>query len=45
MNVYGVIILAALVGTYAVGVNPIGICFDGANIWVANFSSNSVTKL
>ena len=26
----------ALVGTYTVGSNPLGIAFDGANIWVAN---------
>ncbi|MFC1971050.1 YncE family protein [Chloroflexota bacterium] len=32
-------------GTYAVGSVPYGICFDGANIWVANYGSNDVTKL
>ncbi len=30
---------------FAVGTNPVGIAFDGANIWVANFDSNNVTKL
>ena len=24
---------------------PVGVAFDGANIWVANFNSNNVTKL
>ena len=35
----------ALLGTFAVGSNPHGVAFDGANIWVANFSSNNVSKL
>src|ERR1700680_3023816 len=30
---------------FAVGVNPEGVAFDGANIWVANNGSNTVTKL
>ena len=30
---------------FAVGNIPIGIAFDGANIWVANSSSSTVTKL
>src|ERR1700736_3546180 len=30
---------------FPVGSNPIGVAFDGANIWVANFSDNTVTKL
>ena len=30
---------------FAVGNIPIGIAFDGANIWVANSSSGTVTKL
>ena len=29
----------------ATGSNPYGICFDGANIWVANSTSNNVSKL
>jgi len=35
----------SLVGTYSVGSYPIGIAFDGANIWVANNGSDNVTKL
>jgi hypothetical protein len=31
--------------SFTVGTNPIGVAFDGANIWVANQSSNNVTKL
>ncbi len=31
--------------TYSVGSQPHGIAFDGTNIWVANYNSNSVTKL
>lgn len=29
----------------AVGIGPSDICFDGANLWVTNFSSNSMTKI
>ena len=33
-------------GTYSVGASPIGVAFDGANIWVANYGGNdTVTKL
>lgn len=32
-------------GTYPVGTDPSGIAFDGANIWVANTGSGTVTKL
>jgi len=35
----------ANLGTYAVGIQPQGIAFDGANIWVTNNGSNTVTKL
>jgi YVTN family beta-propeller protein len=28
-----------------VGIQPEGICFDGANIWVTNNTDNTVTKL
>lgn len=28
-----------------VGVNPVAIAFDGANVWVANFGNNNVSKL
>ncbi|HEX8373214.1 MAG TPA: hypothetical protein VF585_10570 [Chthoniobacterales bacterium] len=31
--------------TFAVGSNPSGICSDGRNIWVTNFSSNTLTLL
>jgi hypothetical protein len=31
--------------TFPVGTWPFGIAFDGANIWVANNSNNSVSKL
>jgi DNA-binding beta-propeller fold protein YncE len=31
--------------TFSVGSHPQGICFDGANIWVANLGSDNVTKL
>jgi hypothetical protein len=31
--------------TYSVGSGPSGVAFDGTNIWVANFNSNSVTKM
>lgn len=32
-------------GTFAVGDAPVGVAFDGAHIWVANNSDNTVTKL
>ena len=32
-------------GTFSVGNYPIGIAFDGANIWVTNTNSNTVNKL
>jgi DNA-binding beta-propeller fold protein YncE len=36
----------AVVGTYSVGSNPqYGVVFDGANIWVTNASSNTVSKI
>ena len=35
----------ALIGTYNVGRFPYGICFDGQNIWVANYGGNNVSKL
>ena len=28
-----------------VGSQPIGVCFDGANIWTANYGDNTVTKM
>jgi hypothetical protein len=30
---------------YKVGVNPLGIAYDGANIWTADFGPGTVTKL
>ncbi len=33
------------VGTFTVGTNPSGICYDGTNIWVSNYSSANVTKI
>jgi len=36
---------ANLTTSFSVGSAPTGVAFDGANIWVANFSSNSVSKL
>ena len=30
---------------FTVGMDPISVAFDGANIWVANELSNTVTKL
>jgi DNA-binding beta-propeller fold protein YncE len=32
-------------GTFAVGSIPFGVAFDGANVWVANYNSNTVSKL
>jgi len=31
-------------GDFPVGSFPLGVAFDGANIWTANFSSNTVSK-
>ena len=33
-----------LLGTFAVGAG-LGVAFDGANIWVTNLVSNTVSKL
>jgi outer membrane protein assembly factor BamB len=32
-------------GTFQVGRNPVGVAFDGVDIWVANSNDNTVTKL
>jgi DNA-binding beta-propeller fold protein YncE len=32
-------------GIFPVQNNPTGIGFDGANVWVANYGSNSVSKI
>ena len=34
-----------VLGTFAVGSAPVGVRFDGTNVWVANSGSNNVTKL
>jgi hypothetical protein len=31
--------------SFSVGTSPYGVAFDGANIWVANQNSGSVSKL
>jgi DNA-binding beta-propeller fold protein YncE len=31
-------------GTFPVGAGPVGVAFDGANIWVANSSDNTISK-
>lgn len=36
---------ANITTNFAVGNEPEGVAFDGANIWVANFSDGTVTKL
>jgi len=35
----------AVLGTFIVPDRPYDVAFDGANIWVANFYANRVTKL
>jgi DNA-binding beta-propeller fold protein YncE len=35
----------ANLGTYSVGSAPENVAFDGANIWVSNSVSNTVSKL
>ena len=35
----------ANLGTFKVGIDPTGLAFDGANIWVANIGDNTVSKL
>jgi DNA-binding beta-propeller fold protein YncE len=34
-----------VLGTFSVGRGPEGVAFDGANIWVANLFSKSVSKM
>ena len=34
-----------IVQNFPVNANPLGLAFDGTNIWVTNFSSNNVSKL
>jgi DNA-binding beta-propeller fold protein YncE len=33
-----------VLGTFSTGTNPVGVAFDGANIWVTNGGSNTVSK-
>lgn len=35
----------AVLGTFTVGFGPLGIAFDGTNIWIANNNSSTVMKL
>lgn len=35
----------ALANVAGIGIAPYGVAYDGANIWVANYSRNTVTKL
>jgi hypothetical protein len=35
----------ATLGTFSVETNPVALAFDGANIWVANTSSDTLTKI
>ena len=37
--------LGNTVTRFKVGSQPYGLCFDGANIWVTNFFSSTVTKM
>ena len=36
---------ANLTTTFTVGNGPLGMAFDGAHLWIANFFGNNVTKL
>jgi hypothetical protein len=35
----------ASLGTFGIGMNPFVVAFDGANIWVGNQVSNTLSKL
>jgi hypothetical protein len=35
----------SILGTFAVGTNPIAVAYDSGNVWVANINSNNVTQL
>jgi len=37
--------IGTILGTYTVGKQPNGMAFDGANIWVANEGTNTVSKV
>ncbi len=34
----------AALGTFPVGTSPVGVAFDGANVWVANWGKGTVSK-
>jgi DNA-binding beta-propeller fold protein YncE len=34
----------ANLGTFPVGTNPIGVAFDGANIWVTNSGNTTISR-
>jgi DNA-binding beta-propeller fold protein YncE len=34
-----------VLGTFDVGLSPVAVAFDGANIWVANSVSGTVSRL
>src|SRR5678816_1872200 len=36
---------ANLTTTFRVGNGPLGMAFDGTNLWIANFNGDNVTKL
>ena len=36
---------ASAIVTVTVGAKPYGVAFDGSNIWVANYSDNTVSKI
>lgn len=38
------VVVAALLGTFAVGSGPVGVAFDGSNIWVGS-TDGTATKL
>lgn|GEM_PF-5472132 len=35
----------AKLGTFSVGTSPLWCAFDGANVWVSNTGTNTVTKI
>ena len=35
---------SSVLGTFKVGIFPIAMAYDGANIWVANYGSNNVIE-
>src|ERR1039458_5682404 len=41
----GLVYDGAIVCTFKVGASPVGVAFEGANVWVANQGANTVSKL